>query len=126
MLVALAVGWLPAVVLVVYFIIYQLAENHFVQPVVYSRTVKLSPLVVLLASLIGAVMAGILGVLVAIPLASALSILIEEIRAQRAADGGLSPVPIEGGEGAPPVQEAPGEQSPPEAASVDSLESQDD
>jgi len=121
-LVALAVGWLPAVVLVVYFVVYQLAENHFVQPVVYSRTVKLSPLIVLLASLVGAVMAGILGVLVAIPLASALSILIEEIRAQQAADGGLSPVPVEGegGEMALPAQTAA------ETAPADSPEGQDD
>jgi predicted PurR-regulated permease PerM len=101
-LVALAVGWLPAVVLVVYFVIYQLAENHFVQPVVYSRTVKLSPLVVLLASLVGAVTAGILGVLVAIPLASAVSILIEEIRAQRAAEQTPIPAVVDDGEGQKP------------------------
>ena len=98
-LVAFAQGWVAAVILIVYFVLYQLAENHFLQPVVYSRTVKLSPLVVLLASLVGAVVAGILGVLVAIPLASAASILIEEISAQR--DGARAPEPaLAGGESA--------------------------
>jgi predicted PurR-regulated permease PerM len=114
-LVAFAAGWLPAVVLVIYFVIYQMAENHFVQPIVYSRTVKLSPLVVLLASLIGAVMAGILGVLVAIPLASAVSILIEEIRTQRAADRAPAPAIVGGGEGGEtgmPAQE-PAPEAPP-------------
>jgi predicted PurR-regulated permease PerM len=122
-LVALAVGWLPAVVLVIYFIIYQLAENHFVQPVVYSRTVKLSPLVVLLASLVGAVMAGILGVLVAIPLASAVSILIEEIRAQRASDRAPSLAPGDGGVG---EDRLPAHEPAPEGPLADSLENQDD
>ena len=113
-LVAFGEGWLPAVILIIYFVLYQLAENHFVQPVVYSRTVKLSPLVVLLASLVGAVMAGILGVLVAIPLASAASILIEETRAQRSA--GL-PVPAGvGGEVTAPDADARAAQGEPDDA----------
>jgi predicted PurR-regulated permease PerM len=41
------------------------------QNVVYAKTLKLSPLVVFIAALIGATLAGIVGVLLAIPLASA-------------------------------------------------------
>jgi predicted PurR-regulated permease PerM len=111
-LVALAAGWLPAVILVIYFVVYQLAENHFVQPVVYSRTVKLSPLVVLLASLVGAVTAGILGVLVAIPLASALWILIEEITAQRAQGRAASLAIAGGGDSGRAALEPEGEAPP--------------
>jgi predicted PurR-regulated permease PerM len=114
-LVALGEGWLPAVILIIYFVVYQLAENHFVQPVVYSRTVKLSPLVVLLASLVGAVVAGILGVLVAIPLASAASILVEEIRMQRNAGRAPQPAvvdPVVGEEHDPLAQEPAGEAQP--------------
>ena len=126
-LVALGLGWLPPVILVIYFVLYQLAENHFVQPVVYSRTVKLSPLIVLLASLAGAVVAGILGVLVAIPLASAASILVEEIRAQRAADQAPEPA-VDAGESAGPdaMRSHEGRESADEPASSEPTEGKHD
>jgi predicted PurR-regulated permease PerM len=63
-------------VVVVFFVVYQQLENHFIQPVVYSRTVQLSPLVVLVAVLVGAKLAGILGALGAIPVAGALQVLL--------------------------------------------------
>jgi predicted PurR-regulated permease PerM len=64
------------IVVVVFFIVYQQVENHFLQPVVYGRTVQLSPLSVLIAVLIGAELAGILGALGAIPVAGALQVLL--------------------------------------------------
>jgi predicted PurR-regulated permease PerM len=68
---------IPAgIIVVVFFIIYQQIENHFLQPVVYGRTVQLSPLVVLISVLIGAELAGILGALGAIPVAGAIQVLI--------------------------------------------------
>jgi predicted PurR-regulated permease PerM len=71
-------------VVVVFFIVYQQIENHFLQPVIYSRTVQLSPLAVLIAVLIGAKLAGILGALGAIPVAGAIQvILLEWQRARR-------------------------------------------
>src|SRR5690242_8866068 len=48
------------VVTVVFFIVYQQLENHVLQPVVYGRTVQLSPLAVLVSVLIGAELAGVL------------------------------------------------------------------
>ena len=64
------------IVVVAYFIVYQQVENHFLQPVVYGRTVQLSPLMVLISVLIGAELAGILGALGAIPVAGALQVLL--------------------------------------------------
>src|SRR6476620_7455162 len=64
------------IVVVAFFIVYQQVENHFLQPVVYGRTVQLSPLVVLISVLIGAELAGILGALGAIPVAGSLQVLI--------------------------------------------------
>ncbi|TMM01110.1 MAG: AI-2E family transporter [Actinobacteria bacterium] len=64
------------IVVVVFFIVYQQVENHFLQPVVYGRTVQLSPLMVLISVLIGAELAGILGALGAIPVAGAIQVLI--------------------------------------------------
>jgi predicted PurR-regulated permease PerM len=63
------------IVLVVFFVIYQQLENHVLQPLVYGRTVQLSPLVVLMAVLMGAQLAGIIGALGAIPIAGAIQVV---------------------------------------------------
>ena len=62
-------GWVKGVIIIVFFLVYQQLENHILQPVIYGRTVQLSPLVVLISVLIGAELAGILGALAAIPVA---------------------------------------------------------
>jgi predicted PurR-regulated permease PerM len=82
-LVALTVGWVPALALLVFFVIYQQVENHAIVPVVYSKLVALSPLTVLVVSLAGAILGGLVGVLLAIPLTSAGSILVGEIAKSR-------------------------------------------
>jgi predicted PurR-regulated permease PerM len=68
---------IPAgIVVVVFFVVYQQVENHLLQPVIYGRTVQLSPLAVLISILIGAELAGILGALGAIPVAGSIQVLI--------------------------------------------------
>jgi predicted PurR-regulated permease PerM len=70
---------IPAgIVVIVFFIVYQQIENHFLQPVVYGRTVQLSPLVVLFSVLVGAAVAGIIGALAAIPVAGAIQVLVRD------------------------------------------------
>ena len=64
--------WVRALIVGGFFIAYQQVENQVLQPLVYGRTVELSPLAVLCAVLIGANLAGILGALVAIPVAGSL------------------------------------------------------
>src|SRR5204863_7840682 len=76
-------GWVKALIVVGFFIVYQQLENHFLQPVVYGRTVRLSPLAVLIAVLIGAQLAGILGALAAIPIAGSIQAVGREILAWR-------------------------------------------
>jgi predicted PurR-regulated permease PerM len=77
----------------VWFIVYQQIENHFLQPVIYGRTVKLSPLVVLIAVLVGAKLAGVIGALGAIPLAGAIQILIADHLRERAGRPVVDPAP---------------------------------
>jgi predicted PurR-regulated permease PerM len=72
------------VVVVVFFIVYQQLENHILQPVIYGKTVKLSPLAVLIAVLIGAELGGILGALAAIPVAGAIQIVLRDLLRARA------------------------------------------
>jgi predicted PurR-regulated permease PerM len=64
------------IVVVVFFIVYQQVENHVLQPLVYHRTVSLSPLAILISVLLGAEVAGVLGALAAIPVAGAIQVLI--------------------------------------------------
>jgi predicted PurR-regulated permease PerM len=71
------------IVLVVFFVVYQQVENHLLQPLIYGRTVSLSPLVVLIAVLIGASLAGVLGALGAIPVAGAMQVIIRELLLSR-------------------------------------------
>jgi predicted PurR-regulated permease PerM len=78
---------IPAgIIVVIFFVVYQQIENHLVQPIVYGRTVQLSPLAVLLAVLIGAELAGVLGALAAIPVAGTLQVIfLDWLRHRRGA-----------------------------------------
>jgi predicted PurR-regulated permease PerM len=71
------------IVLLVFIIAYQQLENHFLQPVIYGRTVELSPLVVLISVLVGAELAGILGALAAIPVAGSIQVIVRDQLAHR-------------------------------------------
>ncbi len=66
------------IIVLVFFIVYQQLENHFLQPVIYGRTVQLSPLAVLISVLVGAELAGILGALAAIPVAGAIQVIVRD------------------------------------------------
>ncbi len=68
-----------AVAVLIFFIVYQLFENHVVQPVVMSRTVRLNPLGVLLVVIAGVELAGMLGALLALPVAGALKVVFEDV-----------------------------------------------
>jgi len=64
-------------------VVYQQVENHVLQPVIYGRTVQLSPLMVLISILIAGSIAGILGALIAIPIAGSLQVVVLELIAAR-------------------------------------------
>jgi predicted PurR-regulated permease PerM len=68
-------GALNSVFVTVAFIAIYEAEGHLIAPNIVSKTVKLSPFVVLIAVLIGAELAGIIGALVAIPVTGVLRVI---------------------------------------------------
>jgi predicted PurR-regulated permease PerM len=75
---------IPAgIVLAIFVIVYQQLENHFLQPVIYGRTVQLTPLVVLISVLVGAALAGVLGALAAIPVAGSIQVIVRDQLAAR-------------------------------------------
>jgi predicted PurR-regulated permease PerM len=66
------------IIWVVFSIIYQQVENNVIQPRIQSRAVDVHPFVVLLSVLFGATLFGVLGALLAIPLAATLQIAARE------------------------------------------------
>lgn len=75
-LVSFTTGTTEGIVMAVFVVVYQLVENHVLQPIIYGRTVQLSPLVVLVSILIGSQVAGVLGALGAIPIAGSVQVLL--------------------------------------------------
>jgi predicted PurR-regulated permease PerM len=61
------------------FIVYQQIENNVIQPVIYRKTVDVPPLMVIVAILIGGSLLGILGALVAIPIAATIQIIVRDV-----------------------------------------------
>jgi predicted PurR-regulated permease PerM len=69
---------LALIVAVMYYVI-QSAENYFLVPKIMNRAVGLSPLVVLVSLLVGLKLAGILGVLLAIPVTASIQVIIQDV-----------------------------------------------
>lgn len=76
---ALSQGVPETAIVVGVLLVYQQLENHVLMPIVYGRTVQLSALAVLVAILIGAELAGVLGALAAIPVAGSISVVAREL-----------------------------------------------
>jgi predicted PurR-regulated permease PerM len=67
------------IVWVIVLLVYQQVENNVLQPIVYRRTVQVAPLLTIVAVLIGATLLGVLGVLIAIPIAGAIQIVVRDV-----------------------------------------------
>jgi predicted PurR-regulated permease PerM len=70
--------WPEAVLLMAFFLVYQQVENYLIAPRIQRSAVDLSAAAVLLAGLIGATALGLLGALMAIPVAAAVKVVVLE------------------------------------------------
>ncbi len=84
-LVALTVSPLHALVTLILFIVIQQLENHLIVPQVMRRAIDLPPAVVIVALLMGAELQGLIGAVLALPVAAALSVIIQELTELRRA-----------------------------------------
>ncbi len=117
-----AIHSLPAgLVTLAVFVAYTQLENHVLNPVVMSRTVKINPLLVLVAVLVGAEIGawigglpgGFVGALLAVPLAGGLHVIVQEVWLVTGAppvssrhpgsDGAAPASPVDSGSGGVPV-----------------------
>lgn len=71
---------LPAgIACAIFFLIYQQVENYFIYPRVMKRSVDVTPAVTVIAALFGGALLGIVGALLAIPVAAAIALIIREV-----------------------------------------------
>jgi predicted PurR-regulated permease PerM len=92
-LLALTVSPLVAGLVLALYLAYQQVENYLIVPRVYRGTLELHPFAVLLAVLVGAQLLGVLGVLLALPIAAAVPV-IERIWGGRSSTGQAVPLPV--------------------------------
>ena len=64
---------------IVFFIVYQQFENHVLQVTIMSRTVDLNPLAVLISVLVGVELFGVVGALLAIPVAGVVQVIVRDV-----------------------------------------------
>ena len=72
-----------AVIAVVYYVVYQQIENYVIAPRIMQRTVSVPGAVTVIAALAGAALLGVLGALLAIPVAAGLLLIYEEVLVPR-------------------------------------------
>jgi predicted PurR-regulated permease PerM len=84
-----AIHSVPAgITMLIVFLVYQQVENHVLNPVIMSRTVRLNPFWVLIAVLVGAALGGrvagglgtFVGALIGIPVGGAIQVIVRELR----------------------------------------------
>ena len=78
-LVGLASSWTEAVIVLCYYVAYHLVEAYLLGPRIMKRAVEVPVAVTIVAVLAGETLLGILGALVAIPIAAGLLLIYEEV-----------------------------------------------
>jgi predicted PurR-regulated permease PerM len=77
--VALTVSLPVCIATTVFFVVFRLGEDYLLVPKIIGRAVKVQALITVVAVLIGGALLGIVGALVAIPIAAALQLLTQEV-----------------------------------------------
>lgn len=78
-LVALTVSWPIALATAVFYVVYRNLEDYLITPKVMNRTVKVSGLVTVIAVVLGGALLGVIGALIAIPIAAAIKLVLDEV-----------------------------------------------
>ena len=78
-LVAVFHSWQYGVIVAVYYVVYQQVENYVIAPRVMARSVAVPGAVALVAALAGGALLGIVGALIAIPVAAGVLLIIREV-----------------------------------------------
>ena len=82
-LVALTAGWVTAAIALGYYVAYHVFEAYILSPRIMHRAVDVPALVVIVAILAGGTLLGVVGALIAIPVAAGLSLIYEQVLVPR-------------------------------------------
>jgi predicted PurR-regulated permease PerM len=82
-LVALTVSLPVAIATLVFYVVYRLAEDYLLVPRIIGHTVKVPALVGMIAVVLGGVLLGIVGALIAMPVAAAIGLILNEVTFRR-------------------------------------------
>lgn len=78
-LVALTVSWPVALATVGFFLVYQVVEDYVLTPKIMGRTVEVPAVLTVISVLVGGALLGVIGAVIAIPLAAAVLLVVQEI-----------------------------------------------
>ncbi|HZI14138.1 MAG TPA: AI-2E family transporter, partial [Myxococcus sp.] len=77
------VGLRAAVIALAVFMVYQQVESNLLGPMIQRRAIKMNPLLISIVVLVGGALAGLSGVVLAVPLAAASQVLVQEVLRDR-------------------------------------------
>jgi predicted PurR-regulated permease PerM len=75
----------PAVILAVVILLYQQVENYVIQPVVYRQAIEPSGFATIAVVMVGGALMGVIGAILAVPVAGSLKVILREVTASRRA-----------------------------------------
>ena len=78
-------GFTLGIMVIALYVIFQQFENHLIYPLVVTKVVGVPPLLVILALIIGAKLAGFMGILLSVPAAATIQELVRDLQAHRLA-----------------------------------------
>lgn len=78
-IVGLADSATVAAIVGIYFLVYQQVENYLIAPRIMRRSVNIAPIVTIIAALVGGTLLGVVGALIAIPMAAAVVMIVREV-----------------------------------------------
>ncbi len=81
--IGLTVSPTTAIVCLVFYLVYQQVENYFIYPTVMKKSVDVPGSVTLIAALVGAGLLGVMGALMAVPVAAAILLIVREVLIKR-------------------------------------------
>ncbi len=83
LIVGASLGWLPSLLILILYLLIQRLENNLLVPIVMSKSLDLPPFAILAFMALGASLFGIIGVIIAVPIAAILNILVHDFIAWR-------------------------------------------
>lgn len=78
-----AQGFTQALVVIIVYAAYQPVENHVLQPLIQRHTIRMNPLLIAIVMLVSTALVGLLGTILALPVAGAVQVVLQDLLRRR-------------------------------------------